>query len=243
MSLTINFGGEQAIDIPGARVLGIPSGQATFGVKRCELRFTLMRCQLPLDKVTLIAPLKRSVAVETQRERATETQVGATLGGTVGEKPSGTGSGTLGFKQGDKTVEKVTTERWQIHYIGSEEAPMWVFEVKNCDTILRGALTREQLGTVLLDSGVQQREMSLQSEVQPGAIPSLPLAQKTPSALKAIVTVRAEDVRLTWGKLGWTPNITRNRLALIERAIALKHIGPQLNNSTLSTTGWQYGGH
>src|SRR5579883_1813486 len=150
MSLTINFSGEQSIDIPGARVLGIPSGKATFGVRRCELRFSLQGCRLPLDQVTLSAPFKRSVTVETQREQTTEAQAGVTLGGTVGEKPSGTGSGTLGWKQGDKTTEKVTTERWQIHYTGDETAPMWVFEVKGGDKFLEGALTREPLGTVSL---------------------------------------------------------------------------------------------
>jgi len=231
MSLTINFSGEQEIDIPGAKVLGIPSGKATFGARRCELRFALWGCQLPLDQVLLNAPLKRSLVVETQRERATETQLGATLGGTVGEKPSGTGTTTVGFKGSGKAVEKVTTERWQVHYTGDEKKPMWVFEVKDGDSILQGALTREQLGTVSFDSDVKHQEMPLKGDEQPGAI------------LKATLAVRAEDVRLTWGKFGWTPNITRNRLAVIERAIALKHIGPQLQNGTLTTTEWQYGGH
>jgi hypothetical protein len=258
MSLTINFSGEQEIAIPGARVLGIPSGIATFGVRRCELRFTLVKCRLPLDEVALTAPLKRLVTVETQRERATETQVGATVGGSVGEKPSGTGSGTFGFKGSGKTVEKVTTERFQIHHSGDEGSPTWIFEVKDGSPILQGSLTRETLGIVSVDSDIESKEKVVQGDVstlmeQEGKTlwnerPSAPTPVVNPSAalegknsaLSACLAVRAEDIRLTWGKFGWTPNITRNRLALIERAIALKHIGPQLAGG-LSTTRWYYG--
>jgi hypothetical protein len=258
MSLTINFSGEQEIAIPGARVLGIPSGTATFGVRRCELRFTLMKCRLPLDKVLLTAPLKRLVTVETQRERATETQIGATLGGSVGEKPGGTGSSTVGFKGSGKTVEKVTTERFQIHHAGGEGSPTWIFEVKDGGPILQGSFAREKLGIVSIDSNFEPMEKVVQGDAPilleqegkthrsellsaptPRVNPPEALGQKNPT-LSACLAVRAEDIRLTWGKFGWTPNITRNRLALIERAIALKHIGPQLAGG-LSTTRWYYG--
>ncbi|XHX78503.1 MAG: hypothetical protein RBJ76_00755 [Stenomitos frigidus ULC029] len=245
MSLTINFSGEQTMDIPGAKVLGIPSGKATFGVTRCQLDFTLTDCRLPLDEVALSAPFKRSVTVETQQERATEAQVGATLGGTVGEKTSGTGSGTVGYKQSGKTVEKVTTERFQVHFTGDEDCPTWIFEVKDGNPVLQGSLTREKLGTVSLDQLPEKKPQNTLAE-------SALIERSSPKATRpdfvimerhkivADLSVRAEDVRLTWGKYALTPNITRNKLALIERAIALKHIAPQLKDG-LCKTEWHHG--
>lgn len=74
LSLTISFSGEQEIDIPAGKKLGLPEGQATFGIRRGQLRFELSNCKLPLKKTALLKPFKVSMAVEQQQTRASETE-------------------------------------------------------------------------------------------------------------------------------------------------------------------------
>lgn len=203
LSLTIDFSGEEEMEVPGGKILGMPGGIVTFGFRRGKLQLSLENCKMPLEKITLNALFKIHVEVETQEEKGNEQQVGI----------SGSGV-TAGAKTASKTVEKILKEeRSQIQKTGGEENPAWVFEVKTKQLILEGGLTEIKLGTIQVVTN--------------------------PCEVKAAFTVRDEDIRLTWGKVGWTMNVSRNKLALIERAIALKYIAAQLKPS-LSEVSWHY---
>ena len=52
---------------------------------------------------------------------------------------------------------------------------------------------------------------------------------------------RAEDVRITWGEIGYTKNISRNKMALIERAIAVRYLAQEINFDRMSEVVWNYG--
>jgi hypothetical protein len=203
LKLTIQFSGEQEFDVPAAKALGIPGGKATYGIKRCELNFALSGCTLPLDEVALKDPFLVSASVEVQQKRSTEAQAG--LGG---EKMAG----TLGIKQAGEAAEKLTVETFQVHKTGDDANPRWIFEAKIGHSILKGSLSRADLGTLHLTD--------------------FPVVQAT-------VHARVEDICITWGEVGFAKNITRNKLALIERAIAKHHIGSQLSKP-LSEVKWFY---
>lgn len=217
MSLTIQFSGEQEFDVPGNKRLKIPGGKATFGIKRCELRCQLTGCKLPLEKVDLKDPFQIAVTIEAQKEQSSESQAGLSLGGTVGDKPGGTATGTLGYKQTGKATEKMTFETFQVHKSGSEESPMWVFEVKTGHPILKGLLTEKKLGIL---SCLRENPFLLAS-------------------VRATLSARPGDVHITWGQVIWTQDITRNKIALIERAIAKQELNRRLDPS-LSTLIWEW---
>lgn len=150
ISLTIQFSGEQEFDVPSIIKSFVPAGKATFGIRRCELKCELTGCKLPLEEVVLKDTFQVAFTVEVQKEQSSESQTGLSLGGTVGDKPGGTATGTLGYKQTEKENEKLTFEAFQVHKSGSEEHPIWVFEVKTGYPILKGLLTKRKLGTLSL---------------------------------------------------------------------------------------------
>ncbi len=94
-------------------------------------------------------------------------------------------------------------------------AKMFIFKAKGNGPLLGNALTETKLGKIQL--------MDL------------------PCDIKASFKVRGEDIRLTWSKFGPSQKLTRNKIVLIERALALKYIKPQLESSSLSEVSWQYG--
>lgn len=102
--------------VPGGKRLGLPGGQATLGVRRGQLRFILQNCTMPLEKTDLLTPLKASIAVEQQKTRSSELQLGAST------------AFNLAPKVGRGSSEKATVEVFQIKNTGSEEHPAWVFE-------------------------------------------------------------------------------------------------------------------
>lgn len=204
LSLTIGFSGEQEIEIPAGRALGLSNGKATFGIRRGELRFELGNCILPLEKTALLKPLIVSVAVEQQQTRTSEVQAGMNL---VDRNVSATRT------QGQ--AEKVTVDVFQVKKIGSEENPAWVFDAYGKHAVLEGLLKEKLLGSLTIDD--------------------------LPCTLTATFTARGEDIRITWGELGMTRNIHRNKLAAIERAIALKHIKNKLGEKPLCKGSWHHG--
>jgi len=59
--------------------------------------------------------------------------------------------------------------------------------------------------------------------------------------MSATFTARGEDIRITWGKLGLTQDIHRNKLAVIERAIALRYLKPLVEAEPICQGRWKYG--
>ncbi len=135
LSLTINFSGEQEIKVPGGKILGLPGGRATFGIRRGQLRFGFQNCKLPLEKISLSKPFKVSVAVEHLKNRSNEFQLGAT--------PTAV---NLGPKIVRGSTEKATVEVFQVKKSGAEDNPCWFFEAYDTRSVLEGTLTETLLG-------------------------------------------------------------------------------------------------
>ncbi|MBD2067346.1 hypothetical protein H6F93_07355 [Leptolyngbya sp. FACHB-671] len=204
LSLTINFSGEQEIEIPGGTRLGLLGGRATFGVRRGQLRFLFQNCKLPLEKIALSKPFKVSIEVEKQRTKSNEIQAGVALD-----------TRNVGAKATEGLAEKVTVEVFQVKKIGSEDKPAWVFEAHGDRIVLEGTLKETLLGILQIAD--------------------------LPCEINADFTVRGDDVEITWGQIGQVKNINRNKLALIERAIALRYLKPMVEASPICQGRWQHG--
>ncbi|MEO1146526.1 MAG: hypothetical protein AAFY26_13150 [Cyanobacteria bacterium J06638_22] len=204
LSLTVNFGGEQEIKVPGGKRLGLPGGRARFGISRGELRFVLKNCNLPLEKIALSKPFKVSIEVERQQSRSSQIQASAALD-----------SRNIGVKRAEGATETVTLEVFQVKKVGSEEQPAWIFEAYGDRTILDGMFQEELLGTLCIT--------------------------EAPCEMSTTFTARGEDIRITWGKLGMTADIHRNKLAMIERAIALRYLKPLVESEPICQGRWQRG--
>lgn len=204
LGLTINFSGEQEIEVPGGTQLGLPGGRVTFGVRRGQLRFIFQNCRLPLEKTALLQPFKVSIQVEKQKTKSNEIQAGAA-----------SNSPNIGAKATEGSTEKITVEVFQVKKIGSEDKPAWIFEAYGDRTILEGTLTETLLGTLQVD--------------------------ELPCDIAADFMVRGDDVQITWGRIGQVKNIHRNRLAVIERAIALRFIRPMVESAPICQGRWRHG--
>ncbi len=204
LSLTISFSSEQEIEIPAGKLLGLPDGRATFGIRRGQLRFDLVNCKFPLEKTALLKPFKVSMEVEQQQTRASEVQAGIT-----------SSDQSISAKQTEERAEKVTVDVFQVKKIGAEETPAWVFDAYDERNVLDGLLKETLLGVLNID--------------------------RLPCTLTATFTTRGEDIRITWGELGLTKNIHRNKLAVIERAITLRYLKPLLEAEPLCQGSWHHG--
>jgi len=220
VNLTLQFSGEQELDLPASKLdavlqkLGVKGGKIKFGICRGKLKLKLVNCKMPLEKTALYDEFKTSMELEVQEETGSEGQIGWTAGGTLGSNPSATGTGTVGVKLSDKTTQKLKSAAWQVHKTGGEFDPQWQFENKTEQAILRGLLQQELLGAIEGDA--------------------------MPYDCEATFEASPDDVRLTWGEVMWTKDITRTKLAVIERAIVLKCIKPQLKQP-MSEVRWQHG--
>jgi hypothetical protein len=204
LGLTINFGGEQEIEVPGGKRLGLPGGRATFGIKRGQLRFVFQNCKLPLEMTALSKPFKVSIGVERQKTKSSEIHADAALD-----------TRSVGASTSEGLTETATVEVFQVKKIGSEDSPAWIFEAYGDRTVLEGMLTETLLGTIQVN--------------------------ESPCEITADFTVRGDDVQITWGQIGQVKNIHRNRLAVIERAIALRYIKPIVEAAPICQGRWIHG--
>lgn len=122
---------------------------------------------------------------------------------------------SIGAKATEGSIEKTTEEVSQVKKIGSEDKPGWIFEAYGEHSILNGLLREAPLGTLQI--------------------------AELPCEIVADFIVRGEDVRLTWGRMGQVENIHRNKLALIERAIALHYIKPVIESAPICQGRWSHG--
>lgn len=204
LSLTINFNSEQEIQVPGGKPLGLPGGKVTFGIRRGDLKFTLLNCALPLEQIVLLKPFEICIEIEQQQTQSREVQSSLTLA-----------SQSLGTKSSMISGEKSSLKKFQVKCTGGEDSPRWIFESHDDYTTLEGLLKQTQLGIICI--------------------------KECPCEVKAIFTVRGEDIRITWGKIGLTNNINRNKLAIIERIIALRYLKSIVEDNPVSIGSWRYG--
>lgn len=210
INLTIVFGEEQEIEFPGIFKSGFLKGKLTFGLRKGWLKLSLDGCCLPLENVHLEKPLKIFLEQEIEQEISGEAEIGASIIPT--SNPDN--SSRIGIKGSRKRVEKFRFDLFQIRKVGSEQMPTWIFEALPPEPTLQGSLKSKTLGEfIFLDKA---------------------------SRIEAVFCSRAEDIRITWGEIGSTKNISRNKIALIERAIAMKYLAQEINLDRMSEATWSH---
>jgi hypothetical protein len=184
--LTIRFG-EEEIKVAG--------GVISFGLKRGELRFNLENGMMPIESQELTGVLQNQIELQMQEEKTREFEGSTSIsaaGGVMTRKKAANKTSTIG----DVKIYSIYTK-------GTEERPIWVFEAKSHEPILKGQMTKVLIGRV----SILENECSID----------------------AVFEIRGQrDIFLTDAGGLWSPDIGRNKLAVLEREIFLRFIAPKL---------------
>ena len=185
LQLTIRFG-EQEIPILG--------GTVKFGLRGGELRLNLTNCKIPLENLGLTPQLPEKIAIESQVENSegTENTLAATLRGGITTKDN----------QVIKEVYKFKDEVYQVYTKGTDQSPIWVFQLQTDQEILIGGWQKKKIGIL---------------EVK-----------DKPCTIKAFFEVQDEDIRLTSATGIWSKGIIRNKAVWLQRELLLREIKPKL---------------
>ncbi len=108
----------------------------------------------------------------------------------------------MNVKRITKQTRKFTDQFYQVYTKGTEEQPIWVFQVHSGEQILKGFLPEVKIGNL---------------EVQ-----------NKPCSVKAIFEIQDEDIELT-ESTGLLPNMGRNTVAVMQRAYILRIIKSEEN--------------
>lgn len=191
LHLTINFN-EQWQNIIGGRV--------KLGLKGGELRLKLHNGTMPYESRGLTGSLAFSVEKTRQEQAGRKTQSGikAELN-NVAVVPAGAAiaevKASAGTEQTKETTDEFQFTTCQITTKGSEENPAWAFAVKTGEPVLKGLLNQASLGVLQIKA--------------------------KPCHVEATFEVSKRDVYVTDAEGLWSPDISRNKRAVLERAIAL----------------------
>lgn len=191
LHLTINFN-EQWQNIIGGRV--------KLGLKGGELRLKLHNGTMPYELRELTGPLAFSIEKTRQEQSGRKTQSGmkAELS-NVGVVSAGAAKAEIKASAGAEQTQEVTDEfqftTCQITTKGSEENPAWAFAVKTGEPVLKGLLNQASLGILNVKA--------------------------KPCLVEATFEVSKRDIYLTDAEGLWPSDISRNKRAVLERAIAL----------------------
>jgi hypothetical protein len=119
-----------------------------------------------------------------------------------------------GFKATDKESGKVKKMVSRVQQAGGEKSPRWIFIGEKGEPLL-GRRRQEGLGTIEL--------------------------QSKPCEVKATFMTSGKDVWINRGRVGFAEDetLSSNKLAHIERLIAVNYIGKKLDNP-ISVTSWKY---
>lgn len=183
LKLTLRFG-EYEI-----KVLG---GTVRFGLKGGKLKLKLVNCRIPIEKMGLTAEFENKIDIEVQQENGKEAEINAATASSIKAKKT------------NKIASKAKYKLWQCHAIGTETNPIWIFEAKTVEQILKGQLTEEQLGTVEIVT--------------------------KPCVIKANFEVKNQRDLYLIESQGWfkAENLSRNASALLTREMYLRIIEPKL---------------
>lgn len=190
--LTINFN-EQWQNIIGGRV--------KLGLKGGELRLKLHNGTMPYETRGLTGSLAFSVEKTRQEQAGRKTQSGikAELS-NVAVVPAWAAKAEIKASAGTEQTQEVTDEfqftSCQITTKGSEDNPAWAFAVKTGEPVLKGLLKNALLGTLNVKA--------------------------KPCTVKATFEVSQQDIYITDAEGLWSSDISRNKRAVLERAIALR---------------------
>lgn len=191
LHLTINFN-EQWQNIIGGRV--------KLGLKGGELRLKLYNGTMPYESRELTGLLAFSIKKTRQEQAGRKTQSGikAELS-NVAVVPAMSAKAEAKASAGTEQTQEITDEfqftTCQITTKGSEENPAWAFAVKTGEPVLKGLLNQASLGILNVSA--------------------------KPCLVEATFEISKRDIYLTDAEGLWPSDISRNKRAVLERAIAL----------------------
>lgn len=178
----------------------LPAGRIKFGIKAGELRLLLNNGKIPYEARELNDMLELSIPIERQQQ-----SIGKEKGGG---KASFASSGevkaeaTASLETTEGTTDKFQMSVTQVTTKGLESNPAWVFEVKTGEPVLKGTISDTKLATVVVE--------------------------RKPCAIEATFEVSDRDVYVSGGEGLWSPDISRNKKAVIERLIILRSLKSRL---------------
>jgi hypothetical protein len=180
--LTVNFN-EQCEPLVG--------GSVKFGLKGGELKLRLENGSIPYEFRELTGSLKLSP--HQQEQDSQDNQAQNTVESSVVQSQD-----NVSAKSGTELTQDKTNPHqlvaFQVATKGSQQNPVWVFEVETGESILKGSINNVKLATLK--------------------------AIALPCYVEATFEVSLQDVYLTQTTGLWSPNISRNQLAVLERGIA-----------------------
>lgn len=180
----------------GEETFNVLGGTVSFGLRGGTLKLKLKNAKMPMETIKLVAPLKLIFEREIQTEQVSEPKVSFSFSlpkifGFVAES-----------KSTQKQNIKFKDETYLLHDGGTDEEPIWNFQVVANQSILKGGIRKEELGTLQ--------------------------ATATRFEIEGVFSVKDEDVRLTRATGVWAQNIGTNKKALLERYLFLRYIIPKL---------------
>lgn len=180
LHLIINFN-EQWQELPG--------GKVKVGLKGGELKFNLENGRMPYES-RLNRLLEMLVTKESQIKEGNENQSG--FEASLTENKPGIKANLSGKITTEKT-DKFQFTSSQITTKGSEEDPIWVFEVKTGEPVFKGTFN-VNLGTLNVTA--------------------------KPCRVKATFGVSLRDVHFTDAEGLWSPEISQEKRAVLDRGLA-----------------------
>lgn len=183
LKLTVRFG-EYEI-----KVLG---GTVRFGLKRGNLKLKLENCKMPIEDMKLIAEFEDKIDMEIQQEEGKEAEVNVAR------------ASSFKVKKINKTGSRTKYTTYQFHTKGTETEPIWVFEAKTAEQILKGQITKALLGSVEIIS--------------------------KPYSIKGNFEIKNQCDLHLFESMGWfkAKNLSRNATAILAREMYLRIIEPEL---------------
>ncbi len=185
LQLTIRFG-EQEIPVLG--------GTIKFGLKGGELKLNLTNCEIPLENLRLTPQLPEKIEIESQVENSegTENSLALALRGGITTKDN----------QVIKEVYKFKEEAYQVYTKGTDENPIWVFQLQADQEIFIGGWQKKKIGILEIND--------------------------KPCTVEAFFEVEDEDIRLTSATGFWSKDIGRAKIAWLQRELILGWLIPKL---------------
>jgi hypothetical protein len=172
-----------------------------------NITFGLKRGELKIELIDGEVLLK-NIKLKNDFQTVVETEVQEEKGGEgqIGAQGALKSAGiNVGTKTAKKKSVKVKTLESQVRTGGgTPDKPSWIFEVKTSKDILQGLLQKTELAIIDVKS--------------------------KPCRLVATFVVRkTEDICITNGELLWSKNITKKKIAVIQRTIARLLLNEILN--------------
>jgi hypothetical protein len=169
----------------------IAGGSVAFGFKRGELTLKLENSKIPYEFRELTGSIELSLEKETQEPENSQAQSGVEPSRV--QSQTGTKAG-VGTEPTEVTIAPFQCVACQVTTKGSQTNPAWVFEVETGETVLKGVLKKAKLATLK--------------------------AIALPCYVEATFDVSLRDIYLTQVEGLWSPNLSRNQLAVLQRGIA-----------------------